>query len=171
MKSSSQGNKQGSAAAWMYWWTLCKWQASPVGQGKEPACNAGGAGDMSLTPGSGRSPAGGNGNPLQHWRTPGTEEPGGLPSMGSHRVGHDWSDLVAAAFTEHFSITTTTHITWEASPLLLIDMPHLHWILAPCFLANVQGKKEKITTRYVRGPQWWRTPSFIEHHSVWGPCT
>ena len=23
------------------------------------------------------------------WRIPGTEEPGGLPSMGSHRVGHD----------------------------------------------------------------------------------
>jgi len=32
------------------------------------------------------------------WRIPGTEEPGGLLSMGSHRVGHDWSDLAAAAF-------------------------------------------------------------------------
>ena len=31
------------------------------------------------------------------WRIPGTEEPGGLPSMGWHRVGHDWSDLAAAA--------------------------------------------------------------------------
>ena len=31
------------------------------------------------------------------WRIPGTGEPGGLPSMGSHRVGHDRSDLVAAA--------------------------------------------------------------------------
>ncbi len=31
------------------------------------------------------------------WRSPGTGEPGGLPSMGSHRVGHDWSDLAAAA--------------------------------------------------------------------------
>jgi len=31
------------------------------------------------------------------WRIPGTEEPGGLPSMGSHRVGCDWSDLAAAA--------------------------------------------------------------------------
>ena len=28
------------------------------------------------------------------WRIPGTGEPSGLPSMGSHRVGHDWSDLV-----------------------------------------------------------------------------
>ena len=31
------------------------------------------------------------------WRIPGTGEPGGLPSLGSHRVGHDWSDLAAAA--------------------------------------------------------------------------
>ena len=31
------------------------------------------------------------------WRIPGTGEPGGLPSMGSHRVRHDWSDLAAAA--------------------------------------------------------------------------
>ena len=30
------------------------------------------------------------------WRTPGMGEPGGLPSMGSHRVGHNWSDLAAA---------------------------------------------------------------------------
>ena len=31
------------------------------------------------------------------WRIPGMGEPDGLPSMGSHRVGHDWSDLAAAA--------------------------------------------------------------------------
>ena len=31
------------------------------------------------------------------WRIPGIGEPGGLPSMGSHRVGHNWSDLAAAA--------------------------------------------------------------------------
>ena len=30
------------------------------------------------------------------WRIPGMGEPGGLPSLGSHRVGHDWSDLAAA---------------------------------------------------------------------------
>ena len=33
------------------------------------------------------------------WRIPGMGEPGGLPSLGSHRVGHDWSDLAAAADT------------------------------------------------------------------------
>ena len=31
------------------------------------------------------------------WRIPGTAEPGGLPSMGSHRVRHGWSNLAAAA--------------------------------------------------------------------------
>ena len=31
------------------------------------------------------------------WRIPGMGEPGGLPSMGSHRVRHDWGDLAAAA--------------------------------------------------------------------------
>ena len=49
----------------------------------------------------------GNGSPLQcfAWRIPGTAEPGRLPPMGSHRVGHDWSDLAAvAAYSEwvHF---------------------------------------------------------------------
>ena len=37
------------------------------------------------------------------WRIPGTVEPGGLLSMGSHRVGHNWSDL-AAAMAPHSSI-------------------------------------------------------------------
>ena len=35
------------------------------------------------------------------WRIPGMAEPGGLPSMGLHRVGHDWSDLAVAA-ARHF---------------------------------------------------------------------
>ena len=41
----------------------------------------------------------GNGNhsSILAWRIPGTGEPGGLPSMGLHRVRHDWSDLAAVA--------------------------------------------------------------------------
>ena len=35
------------------------------------------------------------------WRIPGTGEPGGLPSVGSHKVGHDWSNLAAAAAEDH----------------------------------------------------------------------
>ena len=37
------------------------------------------------------------------WRVPGTGEPGGLPSVGSHGVGHDWSDLAAVAAAMSFS--------------------------------------------------------------------
>ena len=36
------------------------------------------------------------------WRIPGTGEPGGLPSMGLHRDGHDWSNLAAAAAAQPF---------------------------------------------------------------------
>ena len=37
------------------------------------------------------------------WRIPGMGKPGGLPSMGSHRVGQDWSDLAAAVAAGHGS--------------------------------------------------------------------
>ena len=46
---------------------------------------------MGSIPGSKRSSGGGDGNPFQY--CPWTEEPGGLQSMGSHRVGHDRSNL------------------------------------------------------------------------------
>ena len=42
------------------------------------------------------------------WRIQGTAEPGGLPSLGSHRVGHDWSDLAAAAADSIFKSRDTT---------------------------------------------------------------
>ena len=38
------------------------------------------------------------------WRIPGTGEPGGLPSMRSHRVGHDWSDLAAAVAAVYINL-------------------------------------------------------------------
>ena len=41
------------------------------------------------------------------WRIPGTGEPHGLPSVGSHRVGHDWSDLAAAAAAAFSSLSYT----------------------------------------------------------------
>ena len=46
------------------------------------------------------------------WRIPGTEEPGGLPSMGLHRVGHDWSGLAAAAAVAADSILKSRDITF-----------------------------------------------------------
>ena len=53
------------------------------------------------------------------WRIPAMAEPGGLPSMGSHRVGHDWSDLAAAAATilkfllYDFTLTAFSQVFWD----------------------------------------------------------
>ena len=58
---------------------------------KDSMGSAGDAGCTGLIPESGGSPGEGNGNPLQYspWRIPWIEEPGGLQSMESQRVGHD----------------------------------------------------------------------------------
>ena len=47
------------------------------------------------------------------WKIPGMVEPGGLPSVGSHRVGHDWSDLAAAVvkYISKFSSIINTAYT------------------------------------------------------------
>ena len=44
------------------------------------------------------------------WRIPGTGQPGGLLSMGSHRVGHDCSDLAAAAAAAAAGTNLVNHI-------------------------------------------------------------
>ena len=58
---------------------------------KHPPASAGDVSAVGSIPGSGRSPAEGNGNPLQCscLENPWTEELGGLQSMGSQRVRHD----------------------------------------------------------------------------------
>ena len=56
---------------------IITWVSLGDSDGKDSDCNAGESG-------SGRSPGEGNGNPLQY-----SEEPGGLQSMESKRVGHD----------------------------------------------------------------------------------
>ena len=43
------------------------------------------------------------------WRIPGTVEPGGLPSMGLHRVGHDWSNLAATAVFQCIYVVQLLH--------------------------------------------------------------
>ena len=73
-------------------------------------------------------------------RIPGTAEPGGLPSMGSRRVGHDWSDLAAAnnyrEKTNEFGFPHTQKVDkiWQnvlhspsLSPTLVIWNCRLNW--------------------------------------------
>ena len=59
--------------------------------GKDPPVNAGDSVDFASIPGSGRSPGGEGGNPLQYlaWRTSWREEAGGRQSLGLQRVRHN----------------------------------------------------------------------------------
>ena len=88
---------------------------------KNLPANAGDVRDAGLIPGLGRSPGAGHGNPLQYscLETPWTEEPGGLQSMGSQRVGHDRSNLARThthTFQERESLacsrSQSVRITW-----------------------------------------------------------
>ena len=75
------------------------------------------------------------------WRIPGTGEPGGLPSMGSHRIGHDWSDLAAAAahwsyndITAHsiiFGKKRQCHPTSTPFPITSGHIPRTPCLLSP----------------------------------------
>ena len=74
---------------------------------------------MGLIPfGSGRSPGGGNGKPLEYSRLqiPWTEEPGRLQSTGSQRAGHDLR-------TEHAHTRVSNRATHSGHPQLYIHMP------------------------------------------------
>ena len=66
---------------------------------KNSPASAGDTGDPGLIPVSGKSPGEemATHSNILAWRIPGTVEPGGLLSVGSHRVRHNWSDLVATA--------------------------------------------------------------------------
>ena len=56
------------------------------------------------------------------WRIPGTAEPGGLLSMGWHRVGHDWSDLAAAAAVLSFGLLCDTWVEIVSSIGMHVDI-------------------------------------------------
>ena len=60
------------------------------------------------------------------WRILGTGEPGGLPSVGSHRVRHDWSDLAtAAAYYAYVSCQSTSFQSVEWRNLITPCFPQL----------------------------------------------
>ena len=71
------------------------------------------------------------------WRIPGTEEPGRRLSMGSHRVRHDWSDLVAAAaavvqqsdWVIHAHVSTLFKIIFPFRSLHNIEQSSMCWTI------------------------------------------
>ena len=68
------------------------------------------------------------------WRIPGMGEPGGLPSMGSHRVGHDWSDLAAAAAWLLFILNFNKGVESSTKQMYCMSYTNFHgfvinWVL------------------------------------------
>ena len=61
------------------------------------------------------------------WRIPGTGEPGGLPSMGSHRVRQDWSDLAAAAAAAGLFIRLIKVESFEIWEICVLKAPQVLW--------------------------------------------
>ena len=106
------------------------------------------------------------------WRIPGTTEPGGLPFMGSHRVGHNWSNLaVAVASTPLWHPTPdflAWKIPWTAEPGGLQSMGSLRvrndWATSLSFFTFMHGIRK-----------WQPTPVFLpgesqERWSLVGCC-
>ena len=75
------------------------------------------------------------------WRIPGMAEPGGLPSMGSHRVGHGWRDLAAA--DKYYMVSLAHRILGGKS-----------WLpRAECWFPGAGGRGNG--AREVKGHQLW----------------
>ena len=82
------------------------------------------------------------------WRIPGTGESGGLLSMGSHRVGHDWSDLAAAA--------AATDIMWRRQ-----------WHPTPVLLPGKSHARRSQSMRSLRVRHDWATSLWLFTFTYW----
>ena len=132
--------------------------------GKESACNLGHLGSIL---GSGKSPGDGNGthSSILAWRIPGTEEHGGLESVGSQRVRHDCVTNTFTYFLSHPNVCCSTIYNSqdvEAMQMLRInrwmdkeDVVHIHsGILLSCnkeWMWVICGDVDK-----PRAPWWFR---------------
>ena len=84
------------------------------------------------------------------WRIPGTAEPGGLPSVGLHGVGHDWSNLAAACncvFSECFFFLSLRGVTKFYHLILYFWMNLL-------FISNTEHHKHGFPKIFLVEGQW-----------------
>ena len=124
------------------------------------------------------------------WRIPGMGEPGGLPSMGSHRVGHHWSDLAAAAAADcrmpvfpvfhRLPKFTRTHVYWVSNaiqpshPLSSPSPPALnlsqHQGLSQWVISSHQVAKVLELQLQHQSFQWIFRVDFLQDWLGWAPC-
>ena len=100
------------------------------------------------------------------WRIPGMGEPGGLPSMGLHRVGHYWSNLAAAAAETNegnilswiFKIISSIKCRDTAWEELLICVITLAWLHFSCISYSHHCHHDHYRVRPLKstlGKMWW----------------
>ena len=103
------------------------------------------------------------------WKIPGTGEPDGLPSMRSHRVGHDWSDLAveicSCSLREEVWAWHRDHKP-EKNNLILYEVPLgtvvLFWVGSRRFEVRKtrETRPELVSRQFSSGPIWkWCRPS------------
>ena len=111
------------------------------------------------------------------WRIPGMVEPGGLPSTGSHRVRHDWSDLAAAAasqekifnliyqwvFSPSSSWDLLSTICSERGVVLLLLFPVWHFSL---FLRVLRFLDLPVQRQGIEREVIWMESSFLADAAV-----
>ena len=107
------------------------------------------------------------------WRIPGTGEPGGLPSMGSHRVRSYWSDLAAASLRPKW-VSYKQHIagfclvffflTYSATQYLLIEQFHLsESVQFSCSVMSLRAHEPQHASNPYPSP----TPESTQTHVHW----
>ena len=96
------------------------------------------------------------------WRIPGTGEPNGLLSMGSHRVGHDWSDLAAAAAAAHASNVMLKILQARLQQYMNLELPDVQ-----AGFGKGRGTKDQIANIH------WiieKTKEFQKKHLLYWLC-
>ena len=112
------------------------------------------------------------------WRVPGMVEPGGLPSMGLHRVGHDWRNLAAAAAKTRFvchwvpSASENSRTAALQAPLsctvswcLFRFMP-IEWVRIDWFDPAVQGTLQSLLQHNLKASVLLRSAFFMGQLSL-----
>ena len=108
------------------------------------------------------------------WRIPGTGEPGGLPSMGSHRVRHNWSNLAVAYFLKNIIVALeyslksgivkppTVSFLWYSFGYSGTFMVHMNFRIYffLCLCKNNYQFSHSVVSNFLRphGPQHARPP-------------
>ena len=80
------------------------------------------------------------------WRIPRTGEPGGLPSLGLHRVGHDWNELAAAAAAAEWKLQIVFVVCFTVQFSSVQSLSRV-WLLATPWIAACQASLSITNTR------------------------